>query len=210
MSRKPLKIGITGGIGSGKTTVCKIFQFLGIPVYNADERAKWLMQHDDSLKTALAAEFGSAIFNDGGSLDRKALASIVFNNQEQLEKLNAIVHPAVGKDFDQWAESYPDSPYVLKEAALLIESGSYKKLFRTIMVHAPEEVRMQRVLARDSFRTEDDVKKIMESQMPEKEKTSKCDHVIYNDGVNMVTPQVIKLHELFILIYENQPADKQQ
>lgn len=188
----PLRVGITGGIGSGKTIVTKIFSLLNIPVYNADIRAKWILANNSKVKEGVLKLFGSESFIEG-ELNRKYIAGLVFDNEEKLGKLNALVHPEVGKDFEQWAEAQSGSDYVLKEAALMFESGSYKLLDKVITVFCPEELRIKRLLQRDDRRTEKEIKQIMEKQLSEKEKVKRSDYVIFNDETQLVIAQVLQL-----------------
>lgn len=191
-----LKIGITGGIGSGKTTTSRIFSALGAPVYDADTRARWLMEHDYSLINNIKASFGEPSYLQEGKLNSRYISSIVFNNKERLQELNSMVHPAVGRDFKRWAET-SSFPYVLKEAALLFESGSYKLLDKIIVVACPEELRIKRTLARDPHRTREEVMAIIQRQLPEEEKVAKADFVIHNDEKSLVIPQILRLHSMF-------------
>lgn len=187
-----LKIGLTGGIGSGKTTVAKVFEVLGIPVYYADEAAKQLMNEDEVLQQKIISVFGAAAYTNG-KLNRQYLSSLVFNNKENLELLNSLVHPATIADAAVWF-SKQKSPYVLKEAALLFESGTAAGLDFVIGVTAPETIRMKRVMDRDGV-TATEVKKRMQNQMEETIKMRLCDFVIHNNEQEMLTPQVLKLHE---------------
>lgn len=196
--KKALRIGVTGGIGSGKSLVCKIFQHLGAPVYDADSRAKMLMVSDEVLIGQIKSEFGEQSYQVGGELNREYLSKSVFNNPAQLEKLNQLVHPRVAIDSENWFERNNGAPYVVKEAALLFEAGSYKQLDKMIVVTAPEELRIKRVLVRDKKRTAEEIKKIIRNQMPESEKAAKADFVIHNDERELLIPQVLKLHERFI------------
>lgn len=192
-----LQIGITGGIGSGKSLVCRIFSRLGIPVYDADSRAKALMTTDAVLLTSIRKEFGEQSF-DGETLNRTYLAREVFSNPSKLERLNALVHPRVALDYENWAKSYDGSvPYVLKEAALLYESGSYAVLDKIIVVSASLETRIQRVLKRDPQRSREQILQIINRQLPEEEKLKRADKVINNDGTELVIPQVLALHQEF-------------
>jgi dephospho-CoA kinase len=193
-----LRIGITGGIGSGKSLVCKIFARLDIPVYDADSRAKYVMTSDTTLVHQIKENFGAQAYNNDGSLNRVYLSKQVFNDAQKLEMLNGFVHPAVAADSERWMNENKNAPYTLKEAALLYESGSYKQLDKIIVVTAPESLRVKRVLARDTSKSETDILKIINNQMPEAEKVSRADYVIHNDETNLVIPQVIKLHERFI------------
>ncbi len=144
-----MKIGITGGIGSGKTTVCKIFETLGIPVYYADDRAKELMVTNPDLVAGIKKLFGEEAYHSDGSLNRAHIAALAFGDAAMLAQLNALVHPAVHQDGYEWAESQTDAPYTLREAALVFESGGHKKLDKVITVFAPKEMRIERVMARD-------------------------------------------------------------
>lgn len=187
-----LKIGITGGIGSGKTTVAKVFEVLGIPVYYADEAAKEIMHKNELLKQRLIFYFGQATYVDG-NLNRKHLSSIVFADKEKLELLNSLVHPVTIADAEQWFKRQ-QSPYVLKEAALLFESGAAEGLDYVIGVTAPAPIRIKRVMDRDGV-TADEVKKRMLNQIEETIKIRLCDFIIHNDEQQMILPQVLKLHE---------------
>lgn len=191
-----LKIGITGGIGSGKTTVCKVFEKVGIPVYYADLQARELMNTDSILIDELKQEFGEDIYINK-ELDRPKLASIVFNDKNKLAKLNALVHPAVQRDFKQWASEQKNTQYVLKEAALMFESGSYKDLDYVVTVSAPKKMRLQRVVDRDGV-TKNEVEKRMKNQLTEKERLERADYVIINDETQAVIPQIMQLHEVFL------------
>jgi dephospho-CoA kinase len=191
---QPLLVGITGGIGSGKSTVCKLFSLLGVPVYTADDRAKWLMNHDSPLKEKILAVFGSESYLSNGELNRAYLAASVFSNPEKVAALNALVHPAVRKDFMDWV-SQQTAPYLIKEAALLFETGAAKELDCVINVSSPLRVRMARVLLRDPHRTEEQVNQIIDQQLPDEEKNERADFSIKNTDNKLLLPQVIALHE---------------
>ena len=190
-----LKVGITGGIGSGKTTVCKIFESLGVPVYYADDRAKWLTENDPDIVAAIKSLFTDDIFKNG-RLDRKKVSSIVFSDKNKLQQLNAIVHPAVIKDAEQWQneQSGKNVPYTLKEAALLFESGSYKELDKIILVSAPLQLRIERVMQRDST-SEEEVLNRINHQMPENEKEKMADFIINNVELEETKKSVLQLHK---------------
>lgn len=190
-----LKIGITGGIGSGKTFICRLFEALGIPVYNADEEAKRLMNTDIRIKEKLIAQFGESTYKDG-LLDRAFLANMVFSDKDKLELLNSIVHPVVIQEAKDWAERQT-TRYSLKEAALLFESGSYKELDYTILVTAPMDIRIQRVIERDGA-TEQQVQERINKQLSDEEKLQLADFVIVNDGITPLLPQVWTLHQKFL------------
>lgn len=194
-----LKIGITGNIGGGKTTVSKIFEILGVPVFYADDAAKNVMTGDEVLVHGLKKAFGEAAYFDDGSLNRKHIAGIVFNDEKELVKLNALVHPAVFRAFDSWAAQVKDAPYVMKEAALLFESSSYKMCDKTIMVTAPLELRISRVMQRDGF-TREEILAREAKQFTEEKKIALADFVIKNDDSELVIPQVLKLHEQFLAL----------
>ena len=188
-----LHVGITGGIGSGKTTVCKIFEILGIPVYYADERAKWLMEHQKPLAEGILALLGQEAYTGEGKLNRAWISGKVFGNPELLNQLNALVHPAVAQDGLDWQNRQTGCPYTLREAALLFESGSYLFLDKTIVVTAPLELRIRRVMDRDSV-SMPAVQERIDRQMPEEEKVKKADYIIYNDGEKLLIPQVMAIH----------------
>lgn len=194
-----LKVGITGGIGSGKTTVCKIFEMLGIPVYYADDRAKWLMTHDPELMRAISNTFGQDAYSPEGQLNRAYLAKVVFGHDEKLAQLNALVHPAVFRDGSEWHHSQTETPYTLREAALLFESGSYRAIDKMIVVTAPLPLRITRVMERDQV-TAAEVMARIEKQWPEEEKVSRADYVIHNDGKQLLVPQVLEIHRSLISI----------
>ena len=187
-----MKIGITGGIGSGKSTVCKIFEVLDIPVYYADDRAKWLMNNDVNLIEGVKSVFGNKAYADG-TLNRPFIADIVFNDKSKLAELNALVHPAVFQDGVAWNEANADAPYTLKEAAILFESGSYLTVDKIITVFTPKEIRIQRVLMRDGI-TREAIEARMDKQMPEEEKIERSDFVIYNDDEHSLIKQVLDIH----------------
>lgn len=189
------KIGITGGIGAGKSLVCKVFELLDIPNYPADFRAKWLQSNDQELKAKIAFHFGKEAYFDNGELNRDFLSKEVFGNDEKLELLNHLVHPAVAEDFKKWCKQHADKPYILKEAALLFETGSYKQLDATIIVHADQELRLKRTLQRDPHRTEESVLAIMKKQFSDEKRMALADYVIYNDESRSVIKQVMELHE---------------
>lgn len=197
MNSRPPIVGVTGGIGSGKSTVCKIFETLGAVTHYADDRAKWLMNNDVGLIAQIKDLFGEEAFKNG-ELDRKHIAGIAFQNQSVLEQLNALVHPAVAKDVKQWVEDNQDASLLLKEAALLFETGSYKALDKTILVKAPEALRIGRVVTRDPHRSREDVHAIITKQMSDEEKIPLADYVIENGGDQSVIKQVIEIYRSII------------
>jgi len=189
-----LKIGITGGIGSGKTTVCKVFEAIGIPIYYADDRAKYLMRKDKKLIASITELFGEEAYLKDGNLNRKYLAGIVFENKLMLKKLEALVHPAVHLDGEHWHKKQKKAPYTLREAALLFENGSYKKLDKTITVYAPKKMRISRVMKRDKV-TRKAVVARMKNQMLDREKRELANYVIKNDCKHPLIMQVLKIHK---------------
>jgi len=200
-----LKVGITGGIGSGKTIVCKVFEQLGVPVYSADAVARELVANDTRIKLKIKECFGSAIYSESGNLDRKKLAEIVFNDKQALEKLNSIVHPAVRSHFLDWLsgieragqeveKNQSQPPYILKEAAIVFESGAHKDLDAVITVTATDELKIKRVMKRDAI-TRHEVEQRMKNQMSDEDKIGASDYVINNDDSSLVIPQIIKIHE---------------
>jgi dephospho-CoA kinase len=192
-----LKIGITGNIGGGKTTVSKIFEVLEVPVFYADDAAKKVMVEDPILIGSIKATFGKEAYFEDGSLNRKHIAGIVFSDETELANLNAIVHPAVFRAFDAWAGAIKDAPYVIKEAALLFESTSYKMCDYSIMVTAPLELRIKRVMQRDGF-SRAEVESRNAKQFSEEKKIQLADYVIRNDDTELVIPQVLELHRQFL------------
>ena len=193
-----LKIGITGGIGSGKTTVCKVFETLGIPVFYADTVAKTIMVTDPLLVEGVKTAFGSLSYFEDGKLNNKHIAVIVFNDANRLAELNSLVHPAVFRAFDQWLSLLPGNPpYILKEAALLFESDSYKMCDKSLLVIAPHQVKLDRVIARDAV-TADQVSARMAKQFTDEQKLKLADFVLYNDETLSVIAQVMELHQQFL------------
>jgi dephospho-CoA kinase len=187
-----LKIGLTGGIGSGKSTVAHIFQILGIPVYNADDAAKKLMVEDKKLKTAIISAFGKRSYGNG-NLDREYIASLVFNNKEKLDLLNSLVHPVTIRDAKDWFQKQ-HAAYAIKEAALIFESGTNNDLDYVIGVQSPLKLRIQRTMDRDHI-SEDEIKARIDNQMKEEEKIKRCNFILVNNEREMVIPQVLNLHE---------------
>ncbi len=190
-----IRVGITGGIGSGKTTVARIFEVLGIPVYYADDAAKILMIESPVIRKKLIETFGKDSYT-GEALNRAFIASEVFGNEEKLKVLNAIVHPETLAHAAKWMESQA-SPYVIKEAALMYETDAYKHIDFMITVAAPLSLRIERTCKRDGLSIEE-VKQRIDRQMPQKEKISRSDFVITNDGLQMIIPQVLAVHKTLI------------
>lgn len=185
-----LKVGITGGIGSGKSTVCQIFESLGVPVFKADNESRRLMNEDRDLQERVSQLIGpQAIVN--GKPDRKYIASVVFNNPEKLQQLNALIHPKVRESLNSWALKQT-APWVIEEAAILFESGAYKNLDAIIVVSAPEELRIKRVMARDGV-TEALVRERIKNQISEEERRKRATFIIENDEIQMLTPQALTI-----------------
>lgn len=194
-----LKIGITGGIGSGKTTVCKVFELLGIPIFYADTVAKSIMRTDPVLRKAIRNIFGEKSYFSDGELNRLYISSIVFNNESELTKLNALVHPAVFRAFDVWLANHNDAPYIIKEAALLFETDSYKMCDLSVLVISPEASRIRRIIARDGISTEEILLR-MDRQFSDEQKIKLADHILINDESCLLIPQILTLHQQFLKI----------
>ena len=190
-----LKIGLTGGIGSGKTTVAKIFELLNVPVYYADAASKRLYHTDKDLMASIKKHFGEDVYTND-QLNRSKLAALVFNNPEKLELLNRLVHPPTIKDAEEWIKRQ-SAPYIIKEAALLFESGSAAGLDYIIGVQAPQHLRIKRAMDRDGV-TREEVLSRMKRQIDEEIKMRLCDYIIINDEQQLVIPQVLQLHHTFI------------
>jgi len=190
-----LRIGLTGGIGSGKSTVARIFSVLGIPIYSADDASKRLMAEDQSLRDSIISSFGNESYING-ILNRKYLSEQVFNDTEKIELLNSLVHPVTLRDAAEWMKKQKAS-YVIKEAALIFESGSQKMLDYVIGVKAPLALRIERTMRRDNVALHE-VKARIDLQMDEEEKLRLCDYIIINDEKQMLIPQVLALHEKFL------------
>jgi dephospho-CoA kinase len=188
-----ITVGLTGGIGSGKTLISEVFNRLGIPVFNADYEARKIMNSDEEVILQIKKEFGDDIYNTEG-INRKKLAAIIFENESALKKTNSIVHPKLREYFINWSKGKTDSLYVIEEAAILFESNAHKELDITINVHADELVRINRVVERDQVPIES-VRSRMKNQLSDKERISLSDYTIYNDGNRMVLPQVLEIHQ---------------
>ncbi len=196
-NHNPYLVGLTGGIGSGKSTVANIFSILGIPIYSADDRAKFLMSKHEPLKKEIIATFGEKSYTSEGHLNREFLAEEVFKDKNKVAWLNEKVHPAVQEDFENWSKNQK-SLYVIKEAALLIETGSYEKLNKIINVESPLSLRIHRIKMRDLHRSEEQILQIIEQQLPDEAKNLKADFVIKNDEERPLINQVLALHEQLI------------
>jgi len=198
-----LRVGLTGGIGSGKSMVARIFGSLGVPVYAADDAARRIQQTDPEVKRHIIEAFGEKAYNATG-LDRAFLSSIVFRDPAKLETLNAIVHPATLRDAADWL-SRQTAPYAIKEAALIFESGSQRDLDLVIGVTAPEDLRIKRTMERDGIRA-DEVRRRMSRQISDVIKMRLCDLVIYNDEKQLLIPQVLAIHEQLLARSAASPA----
>ena len=185
-----LKLGVTGGIGSGKTTVCKIFECIGIPVFHADNEGRRVLNEDKEVQQKVVYLFGPSILTQGKP-DRKKIASIVFGDSEKLTQLNAIIHPEVRKSFAMWVKNQTAS-LVIEEAAILFENGGYTDLDKMVLVTSPEDIRIKRVMQRDHV-TEIEVKKRMQKQCTDEEKAAKADFIINNIETKMLTSQVLDI-----------------
>lgn len=186
-----MKLGVTGGIGSGKTSVCRMFSVLGIPVFSADTEARYIMENDPGIMEMINGAAGKSVYTNG-LLERDELARLIFNNREMLDKVNAIVHPLIFNKFSEWALLH-DSPYVILEAAILIESGSFNNVDRILTVTAPVEERIGRVMRRNSL-TRDQVLERIRNQSTDDEKIKVSDYVIRNSEQDMIIPEVLKVH----------------
>lgn len=188
-----LKIGLTGGIGSGKSLVADIFSRLGVAVYISDNIAKKLMNSNEAVKKSLSDEFGESIYAEN-QLNRKKLADIIFNDDTKLQKVNAIVHPFVRDDFETFCMENEGSPYIINESAIVFTSGLYKSLDKIISVIAPLDLRIQRVIERDNT-SKENIEKRAATQLTDEERIAKSDFLLYNDEKQLLTPQILSLHE---------------
>lgn len=192
---KPFQVGVTGGIGSGKSLVCDLFRMFKVPIYSSDQRAKELTNSSPEIKRGIIEIFGSDAIDKNGLPDRALIAKRAFYHPPLLQHLNKLIHPAVAADYENWLNYQHDIPYVIKEAALLIESGLYKSLDYLIVVSAPEKVRVQRVQKRDPHRSQEDIEAIIRRQLPEQETLDFANAVILNIETESVIQQVIQVHE---------------
>ena len=190
-----LKVGVTGGIGSGKSTVCSLFKCLEIPIFNADEAGRLLLAEDAKVREQVKDIFGDAIIVNGKP-DRKKIAEIVFNNPEKLAQLNSVIHPAVRKSYANWTTEQK-SPYLIYEAAILFETGLYKQLDFTVLVIAPEQLRINRVMQRDGI-DETTVRARIKNQWSDEEKKKLANFVITNDDATPLLPQIMEIHTTLI------------
>jgi|694.fasta_scaffold45531_4 dephospho-CoA kinase len=189
-----LKVGITGGIGSGKSVVAKIFSTLGIPVYESDQRAKWLIEYNKDIVSEIREFLGNEAYNEDGKYDKVFVSKAVFQNEELLRKLNQIVHPRVRQDFEDWV-LLQNAPFVLKEAAIMRRNAGLDKI---IVVYSPKDLRIKRLLKRDTHRNLSEIEKVIANQKTEKEFLEMADFMINNDDKEMLIPQVIEVYKKLI------------
>lgn len=192
----PLRVGLTGGIGSGKSTVAKYWEMLGIPVFYADAEAKAILASDPETVRRVQALLGKEAYTEAGP-DRAYIAEQVFDDPEKRKALNGIIHPAVNRAFEDWVRQNAAQPYVVKEAAIIIEIGAADKYGALVLVTAPETLRAERAAARGDHRA--DVQKRMKAQLPDEEKIRKADFIIRNDGATALIPQIRRIHEALLL-----------
>lgn len=195
------RLGVTGGIGSGKTTVCRIFRVLGVPVFVADNVAREIMENDPEVRSAINIIIGKDLYTTG-TLDRKELARIIFNRPELLRKVNAAVHPEVLRRFDRWAEA-SETPYVIMEAAILFESGADTLVDRVVTISAPVEERISRVMGRNELTREEVIRRI-NNQMEDEEREEQSYYVINNSDNEMIIPEILKIHEDMLRLSEKE------
>ena len=191
---KPYLLGITGGIGSGKSTVSKIFEVLGLKIYQSDDMAKYLMENDNKLISSIINYFGEESYIDG-KINKEYISKNVFYDKEKLKIINNLVHPVVINDFKKWCLIHKNEKILIKEAALLFESKSYKELDCIIYVYAEKKLRISRILKRDSHRTKDQIEHIINSQLTDKESFEKADYILENNEKSLLLPEVIDLYE---------------
>ncbi|MDB5241892.1 MAG: dephospho-CoA kinase [Spirosoma sp.] len=195
--KTPLQIGVTGGIGSGKSLVCRVFETLGAPVYYADERAKWLTEHDPILKADVMRVLGSGAYDSLGRYNRAWVASQVFAEPLLLDQLNAVIHPRVFADTTLWVGQHADKPYVIKEAALMRAAGDGNTLDKVVVVLAPVALRIERIRLRDPHRSPAEIQHIMDRQVSDADRLQLADYVLHNDEEQLLLPQIVALHREF-------------
>ncbi|MDI9355494.1 MAG: dephospho-CoA kinase [Chitinophagaceae bacterium] len=197
MKKRTKVVGITGGIGAGKSLVGKIFQTLGVPLYSADTAAKQVMRNNTDLKEAIKKQFGKDAYHNSGEVNAKYIAEIVFQDKTKLDLINALVHPVVAKDFSQWTQKNMHHKYIIKESALLLQTEEYKFLDCILYISAPKQVRIERIQKRDPQRTMEEITSIINSQITEQKAITKATHLILNDDKTMLLPQIIAIHNQF-------------
>ncbi len=193
-----LRIGVTGGIGSGKSLVCRVFASLGIPVYMADDRAKWLTENDPILKADITRVLGSMAYDTLGRYNRSWVASQVFSNPDLLQKLNAVIHPRVWADTADWVAQQTHAPYVIKEAALMKAASPEIGIDQVVVVESPLALRIDRIRQRDPHRSVDDIQRIIANQVSDEQRRDFADHVLLNDESQLLLPQIWSLHQQFL------------
>jgi len=196
-----LKVSVTGNIGSGKTTICKVFEILGVPVFYADLQAKECLDEKE-IKEAILKEFGASVFDKNKKVVRKLLAELVFRDKKKLESLNQIIHPRVNDKYANWAAQLLSTPYCIKEAAIVFETATQNKYDYNIMVYAPDELLIERTMKRDG-QTIAEVNARLANQMSQKEKINLANFVINNDNKTLVIPQIIELHNILLSLSKN-------
>jgi len=192
-----LKIGLTGGVGSGKSHIAKAFSILGVPVYNADEKAKQILNRDKNLQKKVEQFLGENIFDEKSVLQKRKLSNIIFNDKQKLKFINNLLHPHVWQDYEKWLALQNDTSYVLKESAILIETELYKKFDAIVLVTSPKELRIKRLLQSGRFNKKN-ILNIMKNQLPDKTKILYSDYIIVNNEKCLIIPQVLSLHEKFL------------
>lgn len=199
-----LKVGVTGGIGSGKSLACKIFVSFGIPVYEADSRAKYLIEHDPEIIRNIKKIFGDEAYDNQNNYNRPFISASVFKNKDLLLQLNAVVHPAVARDFETWASSFHQSPYIIKEAAIMNAAGKSNDLDKVIVVISPDDLRIERIKERDTHRTMDEIKGIIKNQKSEGEFRAIADFILINDDHSLLVPQILQVHKQLLSLAGNE------
>ncbi len=194
----PIQVGVTGGIGAGKSVVCQIFECLSVPVYAADQRANWLSDHDPAIRQEVLAMLGPDSYTSGGTYNRKYVASRVFSEPVLLQQLNQIIHPKVFADSERWLQKQAHQPYVIREAALMNKAGDKNSLDYVIVVDAPLDLRVERTKLRDPHRSEAEIRAIIARQIADEERLKLADFVVENDQENALIPQILKLHRYFL------------
>ncbi len=189
-----IKVGLTGGIGSGKTFLSEIFIHLGVPVYFSDQRTKLLYQTNSTLKAALIQSYGNQIYLPSSKINKDFLRQIIFNNPKERERINQLVHPFVMADFNHWCMQQIHAPYILKESALLFETGLFRQLDKTILVVAPEQIKIKRLIEREK-QSPAEIRKTMTTQMSDDEKEKFANFVIINDEKRLLLPQILAIHQ---------------
>lgn len=192
--KTPFQIGVTGGIGSGKSIVCRVFQAFGIPVYEADERAKWLTEHDPIVKADIVRVLGPNAYDAIGRYNRGWVASQVFSDPDLLKQLNSVIHPRVMSDTEAWVKEHANKPYVIKEAAIMNAAGDANSLDKVIVVQAPMALRINRIQHRDPQRSEQEIRNIINRQISDEERAKIADYMVINDEKQLLIPQLVAIH----------------